>query len=289
MKKSNVTVVLQVYNEEERLEACLKNFAWAQELIVLVKESADLTLEIAHKYATEVISLPFSSTSEDYARNFSNRGTCDWLLFPTASSLIHPELVAEIVKLTYDKEFPYDVIGLPYGIYCMGIRSKHSPWFDLRKYTLIRRSVLTLSNEMHQEVGYRSDRIYDMPLMAPDQIFYHCTNKDPDDLFLRHLRYTKYESQSSKIADRNQVLRRAFYVLIKSVFNGLFRRRTFMLGWDGIALSLAYISYFLMKFVYEWDSYRDNGTKTYPLLTKQMEALWEAQVGSLASHERVVK
>lgn len=277
MKKSNVTVLLQAYNEEQRIESCLKNFSWAEEIIVFVKESEDKTLEIAQKYATKAIPVPFSATSAEYAKNFSYPSSCEWVIFPTASSLIHPALVSEIVKLTTDENFPYDVIGIPYGIYTLGIRSERSPWFDLRKYTLIRRSVLTLSNELHREVGYNSNRIYNMPLHGYDEVLYHCTNKDPEDLFLRHMRYTKYEAESNKSQSRNQALWSALYDLIKSIFNGLIRRKTLLMGWDGIALGLAYISYFLMKFVYVWDAYRENGDKTYPLLREKIEALRQAQ------------
>ena len=38
---NNISVVLEVYNEEERLESCLKSFRWADELIVFVKKSTE--------------------------------------------------------------------------------------------------------------------------------------------------------------------------------------------------------------------------------------------------------
>lgn len=275
MQKSNVTVFLEVFNEEARIESCLKNFSWAEELIVFDKHSTDGTHEIAKKYATEVITVPFTQASENIVHNYSNHGSCEWVLFPTASTLIHPRLADEIVKLTSDRHFEYDVIGMPYGMYSLGISSRKSPWTAVRKYTLIRKSALKLSDKLHNEIGYTSNKIYDMPFLGDDELLYHCTNSDADDFINRTIRYTRYEAEHDESPDRSQALRRSFVEILKSIFTVLFRRRTFLLGWDGIALSLAYICYFILKFIYVWDSRRENGNTVYPRLRKKLTDLWD--------------
>jgi len=275
MPKTNVTVLLEVYNEEARIESCLKSFEWADELIVFDKHSTDKTSELAQKYATEIVSVPYTQASENMVENISSRMTSEWLFFPTASSLIHPKLVDEIIKLTSDITFDYDVIAMPYGMYSFGIRSKHSPWSGLRKNTLIRRSALKLSTKLHQEVTYESSRIYEMPLLAEDEVLYHCTHRDADDFFERVIRYTRYEAKYDKSLGRNLALRKSFFDVLKSIYTVLFRRRTFLLGWDGVALSLAYICYFAIKFIYVWDSHRENGNKIYPELQKKLDGFWD--------------
>ncbi|MGZ4970755.1 MAG: glycosyltransferase [Methylobacter sp.] len=275
MQKSNVTVFLEVFNEEARIESCLKNFSWAQELIVFDKHSTDRTRAIAEKYTTQVVSVPFTQASENIVNNYSNHGSCEWVMFPTASTLIHPRLAEEIVKLTSDSDFQYDVIGMPYGIYSLGILSRKSPWTAVRKYTLIRKSVLKLSNKLHNEIGYSSDKIYDMPFLGDDELLYHCTNRDADDFVNRTIRYTRYEAEHDESPDRNRALTRSFIDVLKSVFTVVFRRRTFLLGWDGVALSLAYMSYFMLKFIYVWDRHRVNGNTIYPELRKKLDDLWD--------------
>lgn len=275
MSKTNVTVFIEVFNEEARIESCLKNFAWADELIVFDKHSTDRTREIAKNYATEIITVPYTQASENTVQNISAHASCEWVFFPTASSFIHPNLVDEIVKLTSDDNFEYDVIGMPYAIYSLGINSKNSPWTDLRKYTLIRRSALKLSSKLHNEIGCTTDRVYDMPLRASDEVLYHCTNKDADDYFSRQIRYTRYEAEHDKSLDRNQALRQSFFQILKAVAIVLVRRRSFLLGWDGVGLSLAYISYFVMKFIYVWDNHRENGNTIYPALRNKIDDLWD--------------
>lgn len=275
MSKSNVTVLLEVFNEEMRIESCLKSFSWADELIVFDKHSTDRTAEIARKYATRVVTVPFTDAGENVANNVASTASSEWVLFPTASSLMHPNLADEIIKLTSDPQFNYDVISMPYGMYSFGIRSQNSPWSGLRKNTLIRRTALKISSKLHQEVGYDSTRIYQMPLLADDEVLYHCTHRNADDFFERVIRYTRYEAKYDESLARNLALRRAFVDILKSIYTVLFRRRTLLLGWDGIALSLAYICYFAMKFIYVWDSHRENGNVIYPALQKKLDALWD--------------
>jgi len=278
ISQSNVSVYLEVYNEEERIEYCLKSFAWADELFVFDKQSTDGTAEIAKKYATEVITVPYGDASENIVSNISGRGSCEWVLLPSASSLMHPELVDEIIQLTVDSSFRYDVIAMPYGMYSFGIKSKNSPWTAERKHTLIRRSALKLSTELHHEYSCDGE-VYELPFVSRDALLYHCTHKDGDDFFSRVMRYTKYESVYGKSTDRNKALKSSFVEILKSILTVVFRRRSFMLGWDGIALSLAYISYFIMKFIYVWDSNRDNGNRVYPELRKKIDKLWDQKKG----------
>lgn len=278
MPKSNVTVFLEVFNEEARIESCLKSFLWAEELIVFVKNSTDNTHELAKKYATQVISVPYTQASENVVQNFSGRASCEWVLFATASSLMHPRLACEIVKLTTDSNFDFDVIGMPYGMYAFGINSRKSPWTAVRKNTLIRKSVLKLSDKLHHEISYASSKVYNMPIMDKDEVLYHCTHRDAEDFFNRTSRYTKYEAEHNELLGRDQALKKAFFEILKAVFTVLFRRRTFLLGWDGVALSLAYVCNFVMKFIYIWDFHRANGNIIYPEIRKNIDDLWNEEI-----------
>ena len=272
--RSNITVFLEVFNEEDRIESCLKSFSWADELVVFDKQSTDRTCEIAKKYATEIISVPYTQASENVVQNISGRASCEWVFYITASSLIHPNLADEIIKLTTDNDFNYDVIGMPYAMYTYGISDAKSPWHALRKYILIRRTVLKLSTELHNEITFTSDKIYDMAFMKSDEVLYHCTHKDASDFFNRSIRYVEYDINHHKTLSCDQALKRSFIEILKSIWTVIFRRHTFLLGWDGVALSLAYICYFAIKFIYVWDSRRGNGNTVYPVLRKKMDDLW---------------
>lgn len=280
MKKSNVTVYLEVFNEEQRIESCLRSFAWADEIIVFDKHSSDRTVEIAEKYATRVVLVPQVSASENFVNNIAqNPASSDWCFFPTASSLIHPRLVDEIIKLTTDEAFDYDVIGMPYGMYSFGIRSPHSPFFAERKFTLIRKSALKITTTLHSEISYDSRKLFAMPLMGHDEVLYHCTHKDADSFLTQTMRYTKYEAEYYQAQNQPVTLRKALSDINQAIKLVTLKRKFYKLGWDGFAISLVYVSYFITRFIYIWDSQRDSGSVVYPALREKMDRLWLAELG----------
>jgi len=269
-KKSNVTVFIEVYNEELRIESCLRSFQWADEIIIFDKHSTDRTRDIASKLATEVLLVPFCEGSENVVNNICGHSSKEWCLFATASSLMHPDLVDEIIKYTTDLKFDFDVIGMPYAIYSMGIRSNRSPFFVSHKHTLIRRSKLKLSTKLHNEISYVGDKVFDIPFINEDAVLYHCTHKNVESLLAHEVRYTKYEaSQDSSLNSA-----KAFWAIWRAVIVVLFRRKSFLLGWNGVALSLGYVTYFIIRFLFVWESNRRGGDVIYSELRNKIDALW---------------
>lgn len=256
-KRNRITVFIQVYNEADRLEACLKSFSWAEKLIVFVKSSSDQTREIAKKYATEVVDVPYSLASENTITNINSRLDTEWFFFITASSLIHPKLASHIVEKTMCEGFSFDVIGLPYAMYSLGIHSKFSPYGQKHKRALIRRKVLKLSDKIHEEIGYEGKNIYDIPWRGQDVVFYHLTHGSVIGQLERTLRYIKYEiNLNGKLQPKH-----GFRSFLNSLFIVLFRRRSFLLGWDGVALGFSILIYHMLRFLLIWESKRSEEIK----------------------------
>jgi hypothetical protein len=85
----------------------------------------------------------------------------------------------------------------------------------------------------------------------------------------------KYEANYSLIEDKSESLRKPFLEIIKSLFIAFIKRKWYKLGWDGVALSLSYVSYFIMKFIYIWDSRRINGGEIYSKIRREIDELWD--------------
>jgi len=270
--KSNVTVFLEVFNEEHRLEACLKNFQWADELVVFVKKSSDNTLDIAKKYATHVYEGGYE-LSKNFASNVEKHQSKEWCLCITASSLIDPELVVQIEKLTCDANFNYDVIGLPYKMYAFGLTGPCSPWGADYKYQLIRRSALHLTDILHNEIGWIGDNVYTISTGSTIGRFYHCTHSDPDDFFLRHMRYVKYEAKHYCYIYGSKAFRKSLVEFLRSIASVIIKKKSIWRGRDGFVLSLAYVSYFLMRMIYVWYGLR-SCDDVYSEIRKASVAKW---------------
>lgn len=259
MRSNNITVFLEVYNEEHRLEACLKNFQWADELVVFVKKSNDYTYDIANKFATHVYEVEYCDASENFALNVKSHPSKEWCLFVTASSLIDPELSDEIIKLTQDINFESDVIGLPYKMYVLGVAGKCSPWGASYKYSLIRRSALLLTDVLHKEIGWSGNNIYTIKNTSTVGRFYHCTHANPDESFSRNMRYVKYEAKYYCKTYGSKAFRVSVVDFLRSIGSVTLKKRSIWRGKDGFILSLAYISYFLMRMIYVWYEMRSSG------------------------------
>ncbi len=256
MHINNITVFIEVFNEAHRLEACLKNFQWADELVVFVKKSSDSTYDIAKQNATHIYEVDYCEASENFVSNVMKHKSKEWCFFITASSLIDPDLAIEIEKLTNLASFNYDVIGLPYRMYVFGLTGPCSPWGADYKYPLIRRSALRLTDTLHHEIGWIGDSVYKINTGSTTGRFYHCTHSDPDDFFSRHMRYVKYEAKHYCSIYGNKAFRVAFIDFLRSIASVFFKKKSIWYGRNGIALSLAYVSYFLMRMIYVWFALR---------------------------------
>jgi glycosyltransferase involved in cell wall biosynthesis len=249
---NNISVVLEVYNEEERLESCLNSFKWADEIVIFVKKSSDNTLKVAKEHATHVYEVDYCNASENIVNNFSLHKFKEWCFCITASSQIDQLLVPEILNLTSDKNFNYDVIGLPFEMYVFNLTGKFSPWYNEYKFPLIRSSALKLSTILHQEISWNSDKVHKIDSYLTKGRFMHFTHKSPDDFFLKHLRYVKYEAIEYRNLYKERAFQKAIVKFIKSIAFVLIKRRTFFKGRNGFVLSMAYISYYLMLLIYVW-------------------------------------
>lgn len=279
--KNNIAVLLQVYNEESRIRSCLNSFHWADELLLIDKSSTDKTVEIAKEFTNNIAIVPFSEGSTGSKNNIDRFNIkSEWVFIITASSLIHPDIVDEITKLTTNGDFEYDVVGVPYAIYSFGVRSKRSPWTDERKFSLFRRSKLIVSDRLHYEKQSASNRRYPMKIIDNDRVLYHCTNDNANNYFKRQMMYTAYEARYEETT-----LKKIFFEILKSIAVVVIKRRFFLGGRDGLALSIAYVSYYMMKFVYYWDRHnKNNGDGVYPKLRNEIDQLWENKRNS--SYER---
>jgi hypothetical protein len=57
------------------------------------------------------------------------------------------------------------------------------------------------------------------------------------------------------------------------------KKRVFMMGWDGVALGLAYLSYFMMRFLYTWERLRGLDSGVYKEEILKIREMWDQNGG----------
>ena len=167
--KNNIAVILQVYNEELRIQSCLNSFLWADELLLIDKSSTDRTVEIAKNFTKKIAIVPFSEGSKGSSDNINRFDIkSEWIFFVTAASLIHPDIVDEIIKLTISNNFEYDV--------CVRIRP--DLFFDeLGKNAALWSFNIPRDNFIHTvHCGYDGE----FPYFYAGDIFYYANSKTFD-------------------------------------------------------------------------------------------------------------
>jgi len=270
--KKNITVAAVVYNEEKRIENLLRSCQWSDDIIIVDKSSTDGTVEIAENFNATVIKVPYSDAGDE-VKLAVEAAKNEWLMTLTASDMIHPVLVDELLNLINRDDFDYDTISMPFAAYTLGICDKHSPWFIARKKWLFKKDIFSPCDQVHSETkNLASKKIYKMKTDKVNAL-YHFTHQDLDSFFERHIRYTKAEVEKYK--NMRHALWRVMGEIFAAIAWMLFYKRIWMIGKNGIAIFLAFLSYFMMKYLYIWEHFHGKGSEKYKKIQADLLQKWE--------------
>jgi glycosyltransferase involved in cell wall biosynthesis len=270
---STITAALVVFNEEERIEGILRSLTWCDEIVVLDKSSTDRTREIAARYTHRIVTAPYSGFDIGVLHTLRDESSSEWILWVYASDLVTPALAKEVRRLI-SGDVPYDVIEVPYRRFVLGIGGVHSPWHGNGFHpSIIRRSAVAFrDDDVHGAIASNSERIHRMQDAASDAYLYHLTHPSIDMMMDRHLRYCRADGV---LSSERLSLRRAAASVLRSVFDVVVRRRTVFHGWDGVALSFAWVSYWMLRYLYVWERKRSRAPDLYARMRREILAEWE--------------
>src|SRR5690349_3567566 len=123
-----VSVVVSAYNEETKIEDCLKSVKEiASEIILVNSSSTDRTVEITKKYTDKIF------TRENHQmlninKNFGfTKAESDWILCLDADERVTPELSKEILELSEKSNI--DGYFMPRRNILFGKWIQHSIWW----------------------------------------------------------------------------------------------------------------------------------------------------------------
>lgn len=273
---TTIAASMSVFNEELRIESTLRSLVWCDEIIILDKESTDRTVQIAKRYTNKIISTPHREFRHDEIKLVFERIQSEWILGLTASDMVSPQLAYQIRNLINQRDFPYDVIHVPFRRYVLGLESPHSPWHSKLNPLLYRKRVTKIDeHSVHGALTFDTKRHYKMPY-SKKYCIYHLTHSTADIMMDRHLRYWRAEAE---VIPNNSLFWRPLKDVLRSFFVVTFRKRTWLMGWDGIALAMAFLSYFMMQFVYVWEKKRSKAPQTYREIRDSIMAEWEKYSG----------
>jgi glycosyltransferase involved in cell wall biosynthesis len=165
---SKLSVVVSAYNEESKIETCLKSALFADEIVVVDNSSTDKTKDLAKKYTKNVYEQKNNPSEIDLQKNFGfSKATGDWILSLDADEEISKELADEL-KVLIRKNVKENGFWIPRKNFTFGKWIEHTGWYPDHQIRLFRKGKGKFTDKhVHEkikidgEVGYlKSDILH---------------------------------------------------------------------------------------------------------------------------------
>ena len=267
----SISAFIPVFNEEKRIKYALTSLQWCDEIIVLDKTSTDKTVQIAKEFGAKVHIMPNSDAYNVQEFDYFKYCSSEWIIVFTASDILDVALANEITKLITSDNFDYDVLKIPYKRYILGINHKRSPWHGDFHPSIFRKSILKVKKEeVHSAISFESKKILTIDYLN-NAALHHLTHQTVDIMMDRHIRYWRTEGANFG----EPTLKKPGKDVLRGIKRILWDKKTWLLGWEGVALMCAFMSYVMMSFVYKWEKKNSNAVETYSKIREQMNKDWE--------------
>ena len=248
-----LAVITLTKNEERNIGACLESVQWADELIVVDSGSTDQTLEIARRFPTQILTVPWEGYGA--ARNAGiEASTADWILWLDADERATPELAAEIRQIVSTNDPSVDGYAIARRAYFLGRWIRHAGWYPSRVVRLFRRSRGRFSaHQVHERLDFSGtvrDARHDLLHFTDPNLAHYLTKSN---------RYTSLAASDLEAAGRPF---RVADLLVRPAFQffKMYGLRLGLLdGMQGFILCVLSAAYVFAKYAKLWEL--QHGTK----------------------------
>lgn len=255
-----ITVIISVFNEENRILPCLQSFWFADRILLLDKKSTDNTILLASKFRNVEIAV----LENESAFNVSevsillSKVEHGWVIFATASDLVHPKLAIKLRDFALSDVGNYNAVDVPYKSYFQGFYGKSSPWFITHTIKMARRECYYISEgSVHNTIRLTNVKTHKLRFKNQDIAFYHLTHESLDGILGRFVRYLLGERGNIQ---RLRNLRRQVLIEMMKV---IWRTRFFTRNSQIISVNLVYLSYKALEYVAVYQCLYGNSKLVY--------------------------
>lgn len=129
----NYSIVVPIFNEENRIGALLCSLSsFDNEIVILNKSSTDMTKAVIERLNmpnVSVYDIPYTEKGDDDFEFYASYSKNDWVFIMVASEVV-PKGYFTILKNKLDElsESEVDLLMVPRKYYCFGFHVPRSPW-----------------------------------------------------------------------------------------------------------------------------------------------------------------
>lgn len=247
---AKISVAVICFDEESKIERCLKSVSWADEIVVLDSFSSDETPAICRKYTDKFFQHSFDGHIEQKNRALDHCSN-DWVFSIDADEVVSDELRASILDVKDNLEnSKYAGYSINRKIFYLGKWIEHTNWSPDYKIRLIDKSKARWGGtNPHDKI------ILDGEGSRLSGVLYHYSYDSVSDHLRTIDKFTtimakEYRKKGKKPSYINITLRPLF-----GIFKSFIIKRGFLEGKRGWMIALLDGYYVLLKFIkiYELD------------------------------------
>lgn len=246
-KREKISACVITFNEERKIERCLKSLTWCDEIVILDSFSTDRTLEICRRYTDRI----FQHEWMGYVgqRNLVREmAQYSWVIFLDADEEVSPALRDEILRELTSGASRYIGYEFPRLVYYIGRWIRHGEWYPDVKLRLFKKEYgRTEGQEPHDKVAVAG------PVKRLRSPIWHYTYDSIKDHMDTINRFSTITAQQQFVAARrlrwsDLLLRPGFRFL-----RGYIARRGFLDGAHGLVIAVLNSYGVFVKYAKLWE------------------------------------
>ena len=216
--KTSISVYILAYNEEAKIEECIKSVLWADEVVLIDSHSKDKTAQIAENLGVKVVQEDFEGFGKIRVAGIKHT-VHDWILSIDADERCTEIAKNEILE-TINSLNPKDAYYIPRINKFMGKKIRFCGWYpNYRQPQLFKRGKMTyeVKDLVHEDyqvngtVGYLKKDITQIPFLSISEIFYKMNRYS-------ELGAEKLLSKGKKVPPMPMIVLRSLWTFIRIYF-----------------------------------------------------------------------
>ena len=157
-QKTRISAIVITFNEEQKIERCLKSMEWVDEIIIVDSFSTDRTVEICKRYTEKVYQHPWPHSFSAQRAVAVSYATNDWILALDADEVVTAALRDS--RRFFESRPAADLFMIPRKEYFAGKWIEAGGWYPQYKTILYRKSMGEWTGLIHMKVITRGTTGY---------------------------------------------------------------------------------------------------------------------------------
>jgi glycosyltransferase involved in cell wall biosynthesis len=232
------------FNEEAKIEPCLRSLTPCDEVLVIDARSTDRTREIAQRCGARVIERdwPGYRSQREFAIGAASH---EWILFIDADEQLSPELAAELTAL---KDSPaierHAAFEIPFNSLYFGRYLRHGDWHPDRHVRLFdRRRARMGGYEIHEKIVPHG------PVGRLRGAIRHDSYQNIDDQLEKLSRYARLMAEAMHARGKRGSWAQVFLNPLWRFVRAYFLRLGLLDGWRGLTVAFVEARYVREKYL----------------------------------------